>query len=127
MLKRLAIYYHERYPIFLRLLLGIIVFCEIYFIILLNQGVTKFTITYQEIIGGFTVFSFLLWLRVADDLKDYETDKKLFPDRPLQRGVTTKKDIFLSCLIIEIITVLLNLVFMPNKILIQESLKFFFE
>ena len=116
MIKRLFVYYHERYPIFLRLLLGVIVFCEIYFIILLNQGVTKFNIGYQEIIGGFTIFSFLLWLRVADDLKDYETDMKLFPDRPLQRGATTKKDIFISCLIIEIITIALNLIFMPNKI-----------
>ena len=80
MIKRLWIYYHERYPLFLRFLLGIIVFCEIYFIVLLNQGVTKFNIGYQELIGSFTVFAFLLWLRVADDLKDYETDLKLFPD-----------------------------------------------
>ena len=94
MLKRLYYYYHERFPFVTRLLLGLIVFCEIYFIVLLNRGVTNFTITYQEIIGSYTVFAFLLWLRVADDLKDYETDKKLFPDRPLQRGVTTKKDVF---------------------------------
>lgn len=116
MLKRLYIYYHERFPFFLRLLLGIIVFCEIYFIVLLNQGVTNFHISYHEIIGGYTVFAFLLWLRVADDLKDYETDKKLFPDRPLQRGVTTRKDIFYSCLVIEIIALILNMVFMPNRI-----------
>ena len=116
MLKRLYTYYHERYPIFLRLLLGVIVFCEIYFIVLLNQGVTKFHFSIQEFIGGFTIFAFLLWLRVADDLKDYETDLKLFPDRPLQRGATTKKDIFYSCLVVEIITFILNMVFMPNKI-----------
>ena len=116
MLKRLYTYYHERYPIFLRLLLGVIVFCEIYFIVLLNQGVTKFHFSIQEFIGGFTIFAFLLWLRVADDLKDYETDLKLFPDRPLQRGATTKKDIFYSCLVVEVITFILNMVFMPNKI-----------
>lgn len=116
MLKRLYTYYHERYPIFLRLLLGVVVFCEIYFIVLLNQGVTKFHFSIQEFIGGFTIFAFLLWLRVADDLKDYETDLKLFPDRPLQRGATTKKDIFYSCLVVEIITFILNMVFMPNKI-----------
>lgn len=116
MFKRLYLYYHERFPIFIRLLLGLIVFSEIYFIILLNQGVSNFHITYQEIIGGYTVFAFLLWLRVADDLKDYETDKLLFPERPLQRGVTTRKDIFYSCLIIEIIAFLLNMIFMPNRI-----------
>ena len=57
MLKRLHIYYKERYPI------------------LLNQGITNFSIGIQELIGGYTVFAFLLWLRVADDLKDHETDK----------------------------------------------------
>ena len=116
MLKRLKIYYHERFPFLTRLLLGVIVFSEIYFIVLLNQGITKFHFSYQELIGGYTVFAFLLWLRVADDLKDYETDKKLFPDRPLQRGVTTRKDIFYSCLIIELIALVLNMLFMPNKI-----------
>ena len=116
MLKRLYIYYKERYPIFLRILLGIIVFCEIYFIVLLNQGVTKFHLGIQEIIGGYTVFAFLLWLRVADDLKDYETDKRLFPDRPLPSGRTKIKDVVISCLIFEVIAVTLNYIFMPNFI-----------
>ena len=78
MLKRLNIYFKEMYPIIPRLILGLIVFCEIYFIILLNNDITKFNLGIQEIIGGYTVFSFLMWLRVADDFKDYETDKKLF-------------------------------------------------
>ena len=73
MIKRLHIYYKERYPIFLRFLLGLIVFGEIYFIVLLNQGVTHFHIGTQEIIGSYTVFAFLLWLRVADDLKDHKS------------------------------------------------------
>ena len=93
MLKRLYIYYKERYPIFLRLLLGLIVFGEIYFIVLLNQGVTHFNIGVQEIIGSYTVFAFLLWLRVADDLKDHRTDKILFPDRPLAAGKTKIEDV----------------------------------
>jgi len=116
MLKRLHIYYKERYPIFLRILLGLIVFGEIYFIILLNQGVTKFHIGIQEIIGGYTVFAFLLWLRVADDLKDYETDKRLFPDRPLACGKTKIKDVVISCALVELLAVILNYIYMPNFI-----------
>lgn len=116
MLKRLYVYYKERYPLFLRFLLGLIVFGEIYFIVLLNQGITKFSIGVQELIGGYTVFAFLLWLRVADDLKDYETDKHLFPDRPLPSGKTEIKDVFISCLIFEIIALVLNYIFMPNFI-----------
>lgn len=114
MIKRLHIYLKEMYPIIPRLLLGLIVFLEIYFIVLLNNGITKFNIGIQEIVGSITVFSFLLWLRVADDLKDYETDKKLFKNRPLPSGRVTKKDIIIMCSIVQAITIILNLIFMNN-------------
>lgn len=114
MIKRLHIYFKERYPIFARLLLAAIVFLEIHFIILLNYGVTDFRIGVQELVGAYTVFAFLLWLRVADDLKDYETDMRLFPDRPLPSGRTTKKDIIIMCVIAQVIAGILNLIFMNN-------------
>lgn len=114
MLKRLHIYFKEMYPIIPRFLLGLIVFGEIYFIVLLNNGITKFNITIQEFIGGFTVFSFLLWLRIADDFKDYELDCRLFSSRPLPSGRVKKSDlaIFVSLLITA--TVVLNVMFMNN-------------
>ncbi len=119
MLKRLRIYYKERYPIFSRMLLGLIIFLELHFIVLLNQGLhwKDFHIGIQEAVGAFTVFAFLLWLRVADDLKDFETDKKLFPDRPLPSGRVLKKDIIISNLVVQSITVILNLVYLRDNIL----------
>ena len=93
MLKRLNIYFKEMYPLIPRLILGFIVFGEIYFIVLLNNGVTDFRISLAEFIGGFTVFSFLCWLRIADDFKDYELDCRLFSHRPLPSGRVTKKDL----------------------------------
>ena len=116
MLKRLHIYMKERYPLIARLILGLIVFLEIHFIILLNEGVTSFDIGIQEFVGAFTVFAFLLWLRIADDLKDFETDKILFPDRPLARGAVYKKDVMILCVIVQAITVVLNVIFMNNLI-----------
>lgn len=114
MLKRLHIYYKEMYPVIPRLLLGFIVFLEIYFIILLNYGITDFHISIQEFIGGFTIFSFLMWLRIADDFKDYETDKVLFASRPLPSGKVTKKDLIIACSITQVITLILNAFFMNN-------------
>ena len=114
MLKRLHIYFKEMYPIPSRLLLGLVVFCEIYFIILLNNGITSFNLGIQEIVGGYTVFAFLMWLRVADDFKDYESDKKLFKDRPLPRGAVTKKDLIIITTIVEVLAIILNIVFMNN-------------
>lgn len=116
MLKRWNIYFKERYPIIPRLVLGLIVFLEIYFIVLLNNQIIKFELGIQEIIGAFTVFSFLFWLRVADDLKDYETDKKLFKERPLPSGRVKIKDVVIICALIQAIVIILNLVFMNNLI-----------
>lgn len=114
MLKRLHIYFKEMYPIIPRLLLGGIVFFEIYFIILLNYGITDFRITVSELIGGFTVFSFLCWLRIADDFKDYELDCRLFKERPLPSGRVKKKDLGIFITILITVTVLLNIIFMNN-------------
>ena len=114
MFRRLSIYFKEMYPILPRFLLGLIIFGEIHFIILLNAGIHAFQLGIQELIGGFTVFSFLLWLRIADDFKDYELDCRLFAHRPLPSGRVRKKDlaVFVSALIT--VTVLLNLFFMNN-------------
>ncbi len=114
MLKRLRIYFKERYPIIARFVLGCIVFLEIHFIILLNNNITSFQIGIQEVVGAYTVFAFLMWLRVADDLKDYETDKRLFPDRPLPSGRVYKKDIVIICIIVQAVAVVLNILFMNN-------------
>lgn len=116
MFKRLYIYFKERYPLLARFLLGVIVFGEIYFIILLNYGVLEFRLGMQEVTGAYTVFAFLLWLRIADDLKDYETDKVLFPDRPLASGRVYKKDIIIACVFFQVIAVVLNIIFMNNLI-----------
>ena len=76
MLKRLNCYFKEMYPIIPRLILGAIVFAEVYFLLLLNYGVDTSTITIgiPEAVGAFTIFSFLLMLRIADDFKDYECE-----------------------------------------------------
>lgn len=120
MFKRLHVYFKERYPLLLRFPVGLIMFGEIHFIILLNYGVTSFQTDFKSIMGAFTgaytIFAFLLWLRLADDLKDYETDKVLFPDRPLARGAVTKKDIRIAAIFFSAIAVILNVVFMTKNL-----------
>jgi len=114
MLKRLQIYFKEMYPFFPRLLLGFIVFGEIYFILLLNYGVTDFSLGIQEIVGGITVFGFLMFLRIADDFKDYESDKKLFPHRAFPSGKVYKKDLNTVVAIDLAVLTILNAIFMNN-------------
>ncbi|MBR1930331.1 MAG: UbiA family prenyltransferase [Lachnospiraceae bacterium] len=113
-LKRLHIYFQEMYPIVPRFLLGMIVATEIYFIVILNHGVTEFHYGIQEIVCGFTVFSFLCWLRIADDFKDYELDCRLFAHRPLPSGRVTKKDLKVFLWILIPFTLVINFIFMNN-------------
>ena len=113
-LKRLHIYFKEMYPILPRMFLGALIFLEIHFIVLLNNGVSEFRIGIQEVICAFTVFSFLCWLRIADDFKDYELDCRLFADRPLPSGRVHKKDLKVFVSILIAVTLLLNLLFMNN-------------
>lgn len=118
MIKRLNVYFKEMYPLIPRLLLGAIVFFEIYFFVIFNQGITIekvwSIINYQEAIGAFTVFAFLMWLRMADDIKDYELDKKLFSERPLPSGRVKHKDLMICCSAVQAVALILNMVFMNN-------------
>lgn len=116
MLKRLNIYFKEMFPIIPRLMLGYLLAAEIYFIVLLNAGITEFNLGIQELVLGFTVFSFACWLRIADDFKDYELDCRLFSHRPLPSGRVTKKDLKIFVSILIGITLLLNLIIMNNFI-----------
>ena len=116
MIKRLSIYFREMYPLIPRLFLGFLLFFEIYFLTILTntEASMPFQIGISEIVGGITIFSFLLCLRIADDFKDFETDSRLFPERPLPSGRVKKKDLAVVLSVVIFITVLLNLIFMNN-------------
>ena len=114
MLKRLNIYFKEMYPLLPRLFLGFLLFFEIYFLVILTHDNFEFNIGISEIVGSITIFAFLMLLRIADDFKDYKTDLKLFPDRPLPSGRVTKKDLKIVVIITLIIIVTLNILFMNN-------------
>ncbi|URZ05599.1 hypothetical protein CLROS_009250 [Clostridium felsineum] len=116
MIKRLNIYLKEMYPPFLRGSLSLILFFEIYFITLLSNHIVPKSIGIQEFVGVFTVFGFWLALRIADEFKDYETDKINFPSRALPSGRVTKKDLKVLLIIDYAIIIILNLVFMNNII-----------
>lgn len=116
MLKRLNIYYKEMFPLIPRLFVGVVMFFEVYFLLLLNNGIqlNQLSIGIQEIVGSVTIFIFLMILRIADDFKDYETDQRLFPERALPSGRVYKKDLKTIAVIVIIIAVLANLIWMNN-------------
>lgn len=114
MIKRLNIYFKEMFPLIPRLFLGFLLFFEIYFLVILTHGVKSFNIGVPEVVGAFTVFVFLLFLRIADDFKDYETDKTNFPERALPSGKVKKKDLKIVLAILLPTMITLNILFMNN-------------
>ena len=112
MFRRLGIYCREMYPVIPRLALGFIIFGEIYFIVLLNNGITGFQLGWQEAIGAYTVFCFLFILRIADDFKDFELDRRLFSERPLPSGRVNKRDLILLLIFLAASSTALNFLFM---------------
>lgn len=120
MIKRLAIYYKEMYPLIPRLFLAFVMFFEIYFLLLLNYQVSlaKISVGMPEIVGSLTIFIFLMLLRIVDDFKDYETDRRLFPERALPSGRVYKKDL------IKVMVVAIGFIFISN-IIWMNNLGFF--
>ena len=114
MIKRLNIYFKEMYPLIPRLFLGFLLFFEIYFLVILTNNQLTFHIGLEEIIGSVTIFFFFMFLRIADDFKDKEADKKLFPDRAFPSGKVKENDLKLALVIIIVVTIAINIVFMNN-------------
>jgi 4-hydroxybenzoate polyprenyltransferase len=83
-------------------------------LVIITGSVKNFVVGLPEICGAVTVGIFLLSLRIADDFKDCKTDKVLFPERPLPSGRVYKSDLIFLLVITNVISVLLNLLFMNN-------------
>ncbi len=111
---RVWTYLREMYPVGSRALVAAILFFEIYFVLLVNEGVTRFDLGAGEAVGAWTVFAFLLLLRIADDFKDAEVDRRLFPTRPLPSGRVTAADLRWLMVGLIVVTTALNVAFMNN-------------
>ena len=114
MLKRLYAYLKEMLPPVKTVLVACVLFFEIYFLIIFISDSYDFSVGISEIVGCYTVFVFLLTLRIADDFKDYKTDIELFPDRPLPSGKVLKSDLTILLVTTNALALVLNLLFMNN-------------
>lgn len=61
-----------------------------------------------------SMFLILFFLRVVDELKDFDYDKKFNPERPFVKGTVTRKDLHVYLLVSVILTFILNIQFGPS-------------
>ena len=116
LLKRLNIYLKEMLPPVKCAVASTLLVFEIYFLIILISDVGMFYVSVPEIVGCYTVFTFLLSLRIADDFKDYKTDLVLFPHRALPSGRVKKSDLTALLISINVVAIALNIIYMNNLI-----------
>ncbi|RZA23335.1 MAG: prenyltransferase [Proteobacteria bacterium] len=93
MFHRIWIYLNSMYPPISRMLYAIAHFFGLYFAAQILAGTGPLMITHGSIAGCITVFLFMLYLRVADELKDLEIDLRLFPERALPSGGVNVNDL----------------------------------
>lgn len=92
----MGIYLKEMYPIPQRLVLSVLLYIS--FVMLQGRIYLMETRldSLHTIVGIWSVFGLTLMLRLMDELKDREVDRKLFPERPLPSGRVLESDIHFS-------------------------------
>jgi len=108
MIRRVLIYLHEMFPPFKYIPAALGTFLMYFFSLSRLEGINQFSIDWSVITGALSVILFLIFLRISDELKDYESDKIHFPNRPLQSGRVKKSDLKVLFSGIIVILIILN-------------------
>lgn len=109
-MNKISLYLNDRFPI-----IPVLLFAFGYGALGVGLSIDNIRINYAYALRTLILFSFvflffLLRQRVTDEFKDAEHDKRNFPDRPVPRGLISKKDLVLLgifALVFEFICVLL--------------------
>jgi hypothetical protein len=94
---RIFLYLKEMFPPWINGPMALASFYSFYFICQSSSatGAGPIIVTDRSVLGALTILFVLLFLRVCDELKDFEADKELFPDRAVAKGEVLKSDLWL--------------------------------
>lgn len=97
--QRMGVYLTEMFPPGQRLLQAIFLSGSFMMALSWIKGTSFHFFSGYSLTGAWSIFMLLLILRLMDELKDQEIDRRLFPHRPLPSGKVTENDIAFSLLI----------------------------
>ncbi|MDE1549441.1 UbiA family prenyltransferase [Jeotgalibaca caeni] len=116
MLHRIAVYLKEMYPIIPRLIVSLLLVAVQYFgVLAFAETKLTYEFSWADLGVVYTVFAFLMLLRIADEFKDLKKDLINYPDRPLPSGRVSKKDLWTLGAVVGAVMVVVNL-FLPQSI-----------
>lgn len=108
-LKRVRIYLAEMYPVPVRLLSSALLYVSFAALLGRIHGVQVHILSCCTIVGIWSVFALGLILRLMDELKDKEIDRKLFSHRPVPAGKVLESDIWFSLVAVIALYVFANI------------------
>lgn len=93
---RIFLYLSEMFPPWINGPMALASFYSFYFLCQCHwTSAAPIKVTGASLLGALTILFILLFLRVCDELKDFEADKDLFPDRAVAKGDVLKSDLWL--------------------------------
>ena len=111
-------YQKVRFPVLLHgLLILAFSFSAVSFAIIIS-GSTSFISKEVFIPGAFIVFTIFLQLRIFDEFKDADDDKKYRSHLPVPSGLVTLKELKVIALVLFVIQITVHLIFFPKMLIL---------
>lgn len=98
--RRMRVYLREMFPVGARLLMAVMLYASFARVLALVQGWPTAPTLTGLLVGSWSVFATMLILRLMDELKDTDVDRRLFPSRPLPSGRVRESDIRVALAIV---------------------------
>jgi 4-hydroxybenzoate polyprenyltransferase len=107
--QRIKVYSKEQLEPGSRFILSLLVPFFIYLLIKLEKNIAGFN--WHFLVPAFSTFFLLLYYRISDEFKDFKTDEKFFPDRPIPSGRLFLSDLKVMLIAVSICGFIINLIF----------------
>jgi hypothetical protein len=102
---RMAVYLREMFPVPVRLVMAVLTFASFAKVLARVHGWPAGLSVWDLPLGSWSVFAVMLVLRLMDELKDGEVDRRLFASRPLPSGRVLESDIRWSLVAVSLLFV----------------------
>lgn len=99
-LRRMRIYLRETFPTTARLLMAVLLYVSFGRMLARLHGWPVAATVPDVLMGSWSAFATMLVLRLMDELKDQDVDRRLFATRPLPSGRVRASDIRISLFIV---------------------------
>ena len=93
--ERMRTYFGEMLPLPQHLALALFIYLHIAVFARRAHELSTSIVSVHGAIGAASLFALMVILRLMDELKDEDIDRRLFPDRPLPSGRVLRTDIHL--------------------------------